>query len=231
MVLGQKAHAVNFDSTGAFVFVPCLGSDSIAQLVFDAQNGVLEWNPVSPAALLPAASGPRHMVFLSTHKLLAFVLCELSSIIVPFALNASGVLVQVGSPVSTIRAGLPKPLVQAAAEILASADGLFLYASNRASPFGTGDNSIAVLQLTQQGVLTGNVTQHETGENEGVLMFPRHIALSSSVKQPFLFAVSQNSSMITVFARNPAAGTLSQVSAVRAEMAHPTFIGELLLAT
>ena len=228
MAVGAKAHAVNFDATGAFVFVPCLGIDAVAQLTFDAQSGALDWSSVAPLAPLPNASGPRHMVFLPTNPLLAFVLCELTSVVVPFALNAStGVLTQVGAPLSTIRAGLPPPTVQAAAELLASADGRFLYATNRASPFGRGDNSIAVIPLTPEGALAGSVAQFATGEGAGALSFPRHALLSSAPGQPFLLAVSQNSGMITVFERDPVAGTLAQTSSENARNAQPIFIGEL----
>ena len=173
MSVGPKAHAVNFDSTGRFVFVPCLGNDTVAQLFFDASSGTLSWNPYQARAALPAGAGPRHMVFLPTAPLLAFVLCELDSTVVPFALDAQrGTLAPLPqAPVSTLRAGLPAPAVQAAAEILASADGRFLYATNRASGGtapGAGDNSVAVLPLTPAGALVGNVSSWATGSGEQV---------------------------------------------------------------
>jgi 6-phosphogluconolactonase len=230
MAVGDKAHAVNFDATGAFVFVPCLGVDYVAQLTFDAASGALQWNSVAPTAALPNASGPRHLVFHPTLPSLAFVLCELTSVVVPFALNSStGVLTQVGAPLSTIRAGLPLPTVQAAAEILATADGRYLYATNRASPLGRGDNSIAVIPLSPQGAMNGGVVQWATGEGVGALSFPRHAVLTSAPAQPFLLAVSQNSGVITVFERDQASGLLFQTAAKSAENQQPIFVGELLV--
>jgi len=229
--VGANAHAVNFDVTGRFVFVPCLGEDKIAQLVFDDETGTLEWNQVAMNASLPTGSGPRHMVFLPTNPLLAFVLCELTSIIVPFSLNnTTGVLSPtLNGPtfISTLRSGLNPAQVQAAAEILASNDGLFLYATNRASPFGSGDNSVAVIPLDSNGIL-GNVSSWATGENSGVLNFPRHAMLSSTPDQNLLLVASQNGDTITVFVRNSTTGALSQSSDVNSDpIASPIFLGEL----
>ena len=69
----------------------------------------------------------------------AYVLCELSSQLVQYVFNAtSGTLGPryAAPPASTIRPGYPNgmPQVQAAAAVLISADGRFLYATNRASP-------------------------------------------------------------------------------------------------
>ena len=228
MAVGDKAHAVNFDATGAFVFVPCLGVNYVAQLTFDAASGALNWNSVAPTAALPHASGPRHMVFHPALPSLAFVLCELTSVVVPFALNAStGALTQVGAPLSTIRAGLPSPTVQAAAEILASADGRFLYVTNRASPLGRGDNSIAVIPLSPEGAMTGSVVQWATGEGVGALSFPRHAVLTSAPGQPYLLTASQNSGVITVFERDQTSGLVFQTASKNAQNEQPTFIGEL----
>jgi len=226
---GSKAHAVNFDASGRFVFVPCLGSDSVAQFVFDDATGALSPNPAGASAALPAGSGPRHMVFLPTNVRVAFVLCELASLVVPFAFDpARGVLSPSGAaPVSTIRPGLPAPSVQAAAELLASADGLFLYATNRAAPFGAGDNSVAVLPLTRGGALAGGVAQWAAGEGAGALSFPRHAALSFAAGQPWLFVVGQYSGALTVFARDAATGLLQQANATSALNAQPTFVGEV----
>lgn len=228
MAVGDKAHAVNFDATGAFVFVPCLGVNYVAQLTFDAASGALDWNSVAPTAALPNASGPRHMVLHPTLPSLAFVLCELTSVVVPFALNAStGVLTQVGAPLSTIRAGLPSPTVQAAAEILASADGRFLYVTNRASPLGRGDNSIAVIPLSPEGAMTGSVVQWATGEGVGALSFPRHAVLTSAPGQPYLLTASQSSGVITVFERDQTSGLVFQTASKNAQNEQPIFIGEL----
>jgi 6-phosphogluconolactonase (cycloisomerase 2 family) len=232
--VGSKAHAVNFDATGRFVFVPCLGEDAVAQLVFDQVTGSLEWNENARFASLPTGSGPRHMIFLSTNPLLVFVLCELTSILVPFSLdNITGVLMptQTGPQfVSTIRTGLPIPQIQAAAEVLVSEDGRYIYVSNRASPIGTGDNSIAVIPLNEQGQLVGTVIQYATGDGDGILNFPRHAMLSSASGQPLLIVAGQNSNMLTVFTRDLTTGLLTQSSFIDSDpITQPIFIGELFV--
>ena len=228
--VGANAHAVNFDRSGKFIFVPCLGEDNVAQLVFDATTGVLEWNTVANNASLPVGSGPRHMVFLPTNPNLAFVLCELTSILVPFSLDsATGTLTPTSSGgISTIRTGLAPAQVQAAAEVLATEDGLFIYVTNRASPLGTGDNSVAIIPLNANGEIIEGSMSWATGEESGALNFPRHAMLSSAPGQPLLLVANQNGNTLTVFIRNQTTGELSQSSYVDSgAISSPIFLGEL----
>ena len=117
--------------------------------------------------------------------------------------------------------------MQAAAEILASADGRFLYVTNRASPLGRGDNSIAVIPLSPEGAMTGSVVQWATGEGVGALSFPRHAVLTSAPGQPYLLTASQISGVITVFERDQTSGLVFQTASKNAQNEQPIFIGEL----
>jgi 6-phosphogluconolactonase len=72
---GVKAHQVRIDASGRHVYVPCLGSNHVAEYDFDPAVGTL--SPAStPTA--PAGGGPRHMDF-SPSAPRAYVLAELSS--------------------------------------------------------------------------------------------------------------------------------------------------------
>jgi 6-phosphogluconolactonase (cycloisomerase 2 family) len=77
--------------------------------------------------------------------------------------------------------------VQAAADIMISADGKFLYASNRADPFGEGENSIAVYKINEDD---GSLKAIQWafggfGPKEG-LYFPRHSILVPFPGEPIL---------------------------------------------
>ena len=57
---GEKAHQVVTDATNDYVFVPCVGSDHVAQFVFDDTTGTL--SPNDPATVVSdPGQGPRHL--------------------------------------------------------------------------------------------------------------------------------------------------------------------------
>src|SRR5205807_2190140 len=62
MPVGANAHQIVVDPSNRYVFVPCLGSDYVAQLVFDATTGALTPNAVPHFATAKGA-GPRHLAF------------------------------------------------------------------------------------------------------------------------------------------------------------------------
>ena len=60
--VGDNAHMILTDPSNRFAFVPCLGSDYVAQFLFDAASGALSANV--PATVATAAgAGPRHLAF------------------------------------------------------------------------------------------------------------------------------------------------------------------------
>jgi 6-phosphogluconolactonase len=82
-----NAHQAVFDSTGKYLFVPCLGSNFVVQYKF--QDGKLGYNDPATVAV---AGGPRHLAF-DPAEAHAFVLSELESLITSFTYDADkGVL-------------------------------------------------------------------------------------------------------------------------------------------
>jgi 6-phosphogluconolactonase (cycloisomerase 2 family) len=202
-----NAHQVVFSASGVIVYITCLGDDSVLQFTFDAASGALRPLAVAPRVALPAGSGPRHLAIAPDGRR-AYVLCELASALVQFGFDVDGSLIAPSAPISTLRSGRPPPALQAAAAVVVSADGRFIYVSNRASPLGAGDNSVLVLAA---GADEETPPTPLAWVDEGV-NFPRDITLSTAPGQPALIIANQNDATLALYRRDAATGNLSFVS-------------------
>lgn len=120
----QNAHQVRVHPDNEFIFVPCLGSDHIARLQFDASVGSLSvLDPVATAD----GMGPRHMDFHPSLDV-AYVLGELNSTIEVFDLDGTTGELTRKQTISTVPDGVDP---SASSDIHVSADGRFVYAINR----------------------------------------------------------------------------------------------------
>ena len=146
---GRNAHAIITDKTNRYVFVPHLGTDQIFQFRFDAKTGKLTAN-TPPLVQLKAGHGPRHIIVSNDNKF-AYVLTEMSGIVITLALDRkTGLLTAVSEtsalpPDSTLRPGAPRvPAGQGgtprdvsndiwASDLHLTPDGTFLYAAERTS--------------------------------------------------------------------------------------------------
>lgn len=137
--------------------------------------------------------GPRHLVF-NPNKSVAYLLGELSSQVTVLDYNAT-----TGNftPVQT-ESLIPDNFTahNGSAAIHISADGQFLYASNR------GHNSIAVFTLTADGRRI-DLIQRVSTEGD----FPRDFNLDPSEK--FILASNQNSDNLTLYKRDTESGFLT----------------------
>ncbi len=119
----QNAHQVRVHPSNRFVYVPCLGSDHIRILSFDADTGTLT---STGTASVPANSGPRHMDFHPTLDR-AYVINERSSTVSVFDVNPStGEL----TLIETVNA-VANASGSAGSDIHVAPDGRHLYAINR----------------------------------------------------------------------------------------------------
>ena len=163
---------------------------------------------MAPQATLPAGSGPRHLA-ISPEGRRAYVLCELSSQLVQFNFDVDGSLIAASAPVSTLRSGQPAATLQAAAAIVVSADGKFIYVSNRANPLGAGDNSVLVLAAGADD----ETPPTPLAWVDTAINFPRDIVLSPEPGQSALIVANQNDNSLAVYRRNAVTGNLTFASA------------------
>lgn len=184
------AHSAKFSSNGKLLFAADLGIDELK--IYQLVKGEI---PLTPNALpyvkLEPGSGPRHFDF-STDGRYIYVINELSSTIT--------VLMKYGGDwkqIQTIKT-LPKDFKGESwcADIHLSADGRFVYGSNR------GHNSIAVFSREPN---SGKLELIETVSVEG--NWPRNFTIDPSGK--FMLVANQKSEDITIFKIDAASGKIT----------------------
>ena len=183
-------HEIVFSPDNRFVLVPDLGLDEVLTYRFDAARGTL--TPADPPfTRMAAASGPRHLVFHPNGKLV-YVENELSATIGVYGYDPSnGHLDSLLETVSTLPADYVGP--KSGAEIAISADGKFLYASNR------GHDSIAAFAIDPE---KGTLMKIDYLATDGKT--PRHFALDPT--GDFIFAANQDSGSVVLFRRSQYTG-------------------------
>lgn len=170
-------HSV-FQIPGTDLFlVSDLGTDTIYAYALDTKTGKLTLKAATSTAL---GAGPRHLAF---HPFKAFVYSveELRSSVTVYELSESGGL-SVLQTVSAIPDNFKE--TNTSAEIAVSANGRFLYVSNR------GHDSIAAFEIQQNGELKRLASMPAGGTG------PRHFTLASNDQQ--LIVCNENSGTITI---------------------------------
>jgi 6-phosphogluconolactonase len=194
---GPHAHEIEASPDNRFALTADLGLDEVLVYHFDPAKGTLSANDPPFAKVAPGA-GPRHFVFHPSTKFV-YVIDEIASTVTAFSYNAvKGTLSQVGV-VSTLPEGFKGE--NDTAEIHASADGKFLYGSNR------GHNSIAIFALDQATGAPKFVEAVPTGGK-----IPRNFEIAPG--GDYLFAANQDSNNIVVFKVDKKAGHLTPTGQV-----------------
>ena len=175
-----------------FVFTPDLGTDKVMSYHFNSKNKypLIAGKPASID--VTPGSGPRHMAFSPNHKY-AYVLEELAGAIAVYEYSSGKF-----KPVQTI---ITHPInytgQPGSAELNFSADGKYLYASNRGD-----ENTITVFSVaTNTGKLT-SLNYTITGGKA-----PRNFIIDPTGK--YILVANQNSDNIVIFKRNKLTGLLS----------------------
>lgn len=182
---GAEPHAHQVVAAGRFVLAVDLGTDSV--YTYRLAAGKLELR--EQLRLAPGA-GPRHLGFHPSGRS-AYVANELDSTIAVCGYDPATGRLTVLTVLSTVPAGLP--VRNYPAEVIVSADGRFVYLTNR------GHNSIAVFAVQADGRLELLATPSCGGD------WPRHLALDPSGR--LLLVANQRSNSITTF--HVAGGTLT----------------------
>ena len=202
---GTNAHEVVLDATNSFAWVPCLGSNYVAEWSFAAATGAL--TPPTPATVAtPAGSGPRHLALHPT-KAFAYLIEETDSMVGAYSVDGAGKLTLLQRQ-SSRAAGASG--TNTGAEIQVHPSGSFVYVSNR------GDDDLGVFSVGLDGTLTP-IAHTKTGGQT-----PRQFSIDPSGK--WLLVANQGSGDVRVFAIGATTGTLTPAGApVAATM--PSFVG------
>jgi 6-phosphogluconolactonase len=193
---GSHPHQIVFDPSGRFVLVPDKGLDRVFVFRFDEAAGQLTPGP-EPSERTRSGAGPRHLAF---HPKLAvvWVLNELGNTVTTYNWDgAKGSL----TAVQTLPT-LPENFTgdSTAAELAVTADGKFLYTSNR------GHDSIAAFQVNPKTGLLKTVEWTSSGGK-----VPRYIAIEPGGKT--LLAANEQGDTIFRFAMNAGTGALKSMGA------------------
>ena len=192
---GPHAHYVGLDSTNRFAYSCDLGTDKIMIFRFDSRLGKLSpgnqpWMQAKPGA------GPRHLAFHPGGKYV-FVLNELHSTVTAFTRDSRDGRLDERQTISTLPKDFGGP--NTGAEIEVSANGRFLYCSNR------GHDSIAIFAINpRDGSLNSIGYQSTQGRT------PRNFAIDPTGQ--FLLVANQNSDSIVVFRVDRKTGQLSSAN-------------------
>jgi 6-phosphogluconolactonase len=189
-----RAHAALADRTFRWLLVPMLGADAIRAYRL-ADDGRIA--PNAPTTAVRPGSGPRHLVFSSDNR---FVHClnELDGSIDAFAFSADAGTLELVQSVSMMPHGFTE--APWAAELRATPDGAFLYASDRRS------STLAVFSVdARSGQLS--LFGHYPAEPR-----PRGMAIDPSGR--CLAVAGELSGHLAIHAIDPRTGTLTQRSRV-----------------
>ena len=193
------AHQALFSPDNKRALIVDLGSDKVWNFSFDEKSGALEAADPPFLATKPGA-GPRHLAFGGAK---IYVINELDNTLTVF---------DQGEAVQTISALAPDFQGQSsAAEVITSADGRVLYASNRGAK--DAPSSIAAFRIGEDGHLSP-LGWAETGTQ------PRHFALSPSGQ--WLLAANQQERAVTVYRVEAQTGALSFHSKLENVPVEPT---------
>lgn len=188
----DNAHVHYTDLTPDNRLAVCdLGTDRVYTYDVDAAGKISE---VAQYTAEPG-TGPRHLVFHPNHQF-AYLFGELDSTITVLSYDAKeGIFTQV-QKTSTLPEGFNE--FNGGAAIRISADGRFVYASNR------GHDSIAVFAVSENGA---SIERIQLIATEGEI--PRDFAIDPSEK--FVVAANQNTDNLTLYRRDKNTGLLEMI--------------------
>ena len=193
------AHSIVADPTNRFVLTGDLGADKVYVHRFNAQDGSLTPNDPASVSVTPGW-GARHVVFHPNGRWV-YVNTEMGSRIVFFHWDtATGTLTQ-QQAVSTLAPELHG--TSNASEMRVSADGRFIYASNRVD---VGDGDIAVFAIDAK---TGQLTPMQHIDSGGHT--PRNFDIDPTGE--WMVVTNHGSNNAQVFRIDKKTGTLTPVGA------------------
>lgn len=188
------AHYVATDPENNFVLAVDLGTDKVMSYRLDTSESTLTPNEPIVAFTPKAGAGPRHLVF-HPNSYYAYLLNELNSTVDVLRYDSEKGVFSGIQTIPTIPADYKENNQTAAVKV--SADGKFLYASNR------GHNSIVVYAIDENTGKLALVEHESTGGD-----WPRDFAIDLTGN--ILLAANERSNNIVSFKVDKATGKLTK---------------------
>ena len=197
---GPHIHSATLSPDNRFLLACDLGSDDIAVFNIHPETAHLKMgNPYLFRNERPG-SGPRHVAFHPNGRWV-YGICELDSTIDHYLFSTThstdtplGMLVNTNFHISTLAENFPAGK-NTAAEVVVSADGNFVYASNR------GEDTLVVFAVRPRN---GGLTLVQRIPCGGKT--PRHFVIDATGR--WLLCGNQDSANVAVFRRDPTTGKL-----------------------
>ncbi|WMW04628.1 lactonase family protein [Pseudomonas entomophila] len=189
---GAHVHSLVSSPDGRHLYACDLGADKVFIYRYDGASPEHPLSPAIPASVsLPPGSGPRHLLFDAKGRH-AYLTLEMSAEVVVFDVQEGALVERQRLPLTERKDVAAK----AAGGLHLSADGRFLYVSNR----GTANEIVVYAVGKDDGLLS--VLQHRSVEGD----HPREFALDPSGN--YLLVANQKSGRIVVMHRDPRSGKL-----------------------
>ncbi|MBK4996908.1 lactonase family protein [Pseudomonas sp. S37] len=189
---GAHVHSLVLSPNGQHLYACDLGADKVFIYRYDGASPDQPLSPAIPASVdLPPGSGPRHLLFDAKGRH-AYLTLEMSGEVVMFDVKDDALLERQRLPLTEQQDAAAK----AAGGLHLSADGRFLYVSNR----GTANEIVVFSVGKEDGQLTFLQRRSVEGDH------PREFALDPS--DNFLLVANQKSNQIVVMRRDPRSGKL-----------------------
>ncbi len=180
-------HCLVQSPDGRHIFATDLGQDSIYRFAI-GEDAVL--TQLYPAVAIERGSGPRHMLF-APNGVKAYLISEMSGEVTAFDYNSKvGTLEQFHVVASDEAGG------RGSADIHISADGRFLYASNRII-----DDGVSTFAIDEVSGELAKIDYTRTGKH------PRNFALSPC--GAYLLVACRDANAIEIYARDAQTGLLT----------------------
>jgi len=189
---GAHVHSLVLSPDGQHLYASDLGADKVFIYRYDGASTYHPLTAAIPASVaLPPGSGPRHLLFDAKGRH-AYLTLEINAEVVVFDVQDDNLVERQRLPLTERQEAAAK----AAGGLHLSADGRFLYVSNR----GTANEIVVFGVGKENGELTFLQRRSVEGDH------PREFALDPS--DNFLLVANQKSNQIVVIRRDPRSGKL-----------------------
>lgn len=205
----SRAHCVQMDPSEQYLYAVNIHTDTI--WCFSVTEGKLEKNDVFEKLVLPAQSGPRHIVF-HPNRPIAYIMTEYANVIFVVAHTATTGQLEIRQQISSIPPDFEG--ISYGATCVISADGRYLYGANR------GHNSVIVFKILEDGCIEKQQIVSCQGD------WPRDLCLSEDGEQ--LWVCNQRSHEVVSIYVNKETGMLDEVGE-KIAFHEPSFVQEIHL--